>query len=356
MTKEKIEVDLTFSADKDVDKFTDQQRKNQQRKANRELGLGQRGYRGWRNNTTLYEVRNTYSIEGSIKTQKGEASQTWKKTFLEKEIKKSKNTLKYIDSLKQNIDKFTNFLTVGHSHDKFKILKLEVIYPEIKINGNYELSHNDDFKLYRKFGGRVSASPLFGLSLKLDVIQIVATFLKINTSVSILREVGELYEEKVKKGEHGVQSGGLNATAFLENGTNTIELLFKDRTSEKSNKFDPNARCETTLKKVSAFGDEEIISHVKLTVDKEGNTLTSESLNQIGRTGSEFAFTGMATTPGDKGFYKARKSFSLNGLPDWMWTKARPVTENDLPAIKNFYQEIINVLAHKDLDKLWKKK
>ncbi|BET95851.1 hypothetical protein [Xenorhabdus taiwanensis] len=37
-----------------------------------------------------------------------------------------------------------------------------------------------------------------------------------------------------------------------------------------------------------------------------------------------------------------------------MWTKARPVTENDLPEIKNFYQEIINILAHKDLDKLWK--
>ncbi|MDC9594933.1 hypothetical protein PSI17_15305 [Xenorhabdus sp. IM139775] len=47
-------------------------------------------------------------------------------------------------------------------------------------------------------------------------------------------------------GTHGVQSSGLNATAFLENGINTIELLFKDRTSEKSNKFDPNARCETT--------------------------------------------------------------------------------------------------------------
>ncbi|MBD2810635.1 hypothetical protein ID853_07025 [Xenorhabdus sp. Vera] len=180
--------------------------------------------------------------------------------------------------------------------------------------------------------------------------------LSINTSKSFcyLSVNGMPAMDNRGAGTHGVQSSGLNATAFLENGTNTIELLFSDRTSENSSKFDPNAQCETTLKKVSAFGDEEIISHIKLTVDKEGNTLTSESLNQIGRTGSEFEFTGMATTPGDEGFYKARKSFNLNGLPDWMWTKARPVTENDLPEIKNFYQEIINILAHKDLDKLWK--
>ncbi|MGJ0636207.1 hypothetical protein [Xenorhabdus bovienii] len=207
VTKEKIEVDLTFSADKEVDEFTDEERKNQQRKTNRERGLGQRGVRGWRNGTTPYEVRNAYTIEGSVKTQKGVARQTWKKTFLEKEFKKSKNTLKPIDSLKQNIDKFTDFLTAGHSRDKFKILKLEVLYPEITVHGDYELSHSNNFELYRKFGAAISASPLFGLSLKLDVIQLAAAALKINTAVSILREAGEVYEEKVKKGEDGAYAG-----------------------------------------------------------------------------------------------------------------------------------------------------
>ncbi|MGJ0636204.1 hypothetical protein [Xenorhabdus bovienii] len=152
----------------------------------------------------------------------------------------------------------------------------------------------------------------------------------------------------------GIQSGGLNSTAFLENGSNSMELLFSDLASERSNKFDPEAQCEATLKKVSATGDSEVISHIKLAVDREGNTLTSESINQKGRTESEFEFKGMATEPDDVGFYRARKAFSLKGLPDWMWTKARPVTKNDLPAIKNFYQDIINTLAHKDLDKLWK--
>ncbi|MDX7991509.1 hypothetical protein [Xenorhabdus littoralis] len=207
VTKEKIEVDLTFSADKEVDEFTDQERRKQQRNTNREQGLGQRGHRGWRNDTTRYAVRNAYSIEGAVKTQKGGASQTWKKTLLEKEFKKSKNTLKSIDSLKQNIDKFTNFLTAGHPRDKFKILKLEVLYPEIQVHGEYELSHSDDFKLYRKFGAEISASPLFGLSLKLDVIQLVAAAFKINTAVSVLREAGEVYEEKVKKGENGAYAG-----------------------------------------------------------------------------------------------------------------------------------------------------
>ncbi|MDE9481445.1 hypothetical protein [Xenorhabdus bovienii] len=207
VTKEKIEVDLTFSADKEVDEFTDEERRKQQRKTNREQGLGQRGHRGWSNDTTRYAVRNAYSIEGAVKTQKGGASQTWKKTLLEKEFKKSKNTLKPINSFKQNIDKFTDFLTAGYSRDKFKILKLEVLYPEIKAHGEYELSHSDDFQLYRKFGAEISASPLFGLSLKLDVIQLVATALKINTAISKLRESGEVKEEKVKKGENGAYAG-----------------------------------------------------------------------------------------------------------------------------------------------------
>ncbi|WP_338803794.1 hypothetical protein WDV76_17735 [Xenorhabdus griffiniae] len=207
VTKEKIEVDMTFSAEKKVNEFTDQERKNQQRKTNRERGLRQRGYRGWRNNTTRYEVRNAYTIEGSVKTQKGGASQTWKKNVLEKEFKKGTNTLKPIDSLKQNIDKITGVLSAGHARDKFKILKLEVIYPEIQLHGEYELSHSDNFGLYRKFGGEITASPLFGLSLTLDVLQLVAAFFKINTAVSMLREAGEVYEEKVKKGEDGAYVG-----------------------------------------------------------------------------------------------------------------------------------------------------
>ncbi|OTA14648.1 hypothetical protein Xbed_03660 [Xenorhabdus beddingii] len=154
-------------------------------------------------------------------------------------------------------------------------------------------------------------------------------------------------------GSNGIQSSGLNATAFLENGTNTIALLFSDLSDDiKSNKFDPEAWCEATLKKVSVTGTNEIIGHIKLTVDKDGNTVTSP--NKIGNGKSEFEFSGMATNPEDDGLYKAQKRFSIRGLPDWMWTKAHPVTENDLPAIKNFYQDIINTLAHKDLDKLWK--
>ncbi|WP_374052733.1 hypothetical protein [Xenorhabdus taiwanensis] len=52
-----------------------------------------------------------------------------------------------------------------------------------------------------------------------------------------------------RKAHNGIQSSGLNATAFLENGSNNMELLFSDLASERSNKFDPEAQCEATLKK-----------------------------------------------------------------------------------------------------------
>ncbi|MDC9581063.1 hypothetical protein PSI15_05655 [Xenorhabdus sp. PR6a] len=156
------------------------------------------------------------------------------------------------------------------------------------------------------------------------------------------------------KSHNGTQSSGLNSSAFLENGSNTMELLFSDLSSElESNKFDPQSWCEATLKKVSATGNSKLISHIKLTVDKNGNTITSESINQKTEGKPEFDFSGMSSIPAEKGLFKAQKTFYINGLPDWKWTSARPVSENDTPAIKLFYQEVINTFSHKDLDKIW---
>jgi hypothetical protein len=56
---------------------------------------------------------------------------------------------------------------------------------------------------------------------------------------------------------------------------------------------------------------------------------------------------------GKKKLYQAKKDFSINGLPDWMWIKARPVSGNDLPEIKEFYQELINAFSRNDLNKIW---
>ncbi|MCG3460621.1 hypothetical protein L7G72_01855 [Xenorhabdus bovienii] len=206
VTKEKQEIDLIFKAQKDVEEFTDQQRKKQQTKTNRENGLGHRKHRGWTQNTTRYQATNALIVEGKIKLQKGAASRTWSHT-LQKEFKKNKNEIGPIESFVQGIDKITNVLSVGHDSDKFKILKMNLIYPSIKIHGEHELAHNNKFQLYSKFGAEIAAAPLIGLELRVDVLQIVAAYFKIERALSSLREAGQLYEEKVKKGENGAYAG-----------------------------------------------------------------------------------------------------------------------------------------------------
>ncbi|MDC9604094.1 hypothetical protein [Xenorhabdus griffiniae] len=206
VTKEKQEIDLIFKAKKDIEEFTDQQRRRQQTQVNREQGLGHRRHRGWTQNTTRYQVTNALTVEGTIKLQKGSASRTWTQT-LQKEFKKNKNEIKPIESFVQGVGKITNVLSVGHDSDKFKILKMDLIYPSIKIHGEHELSHDNNFQLYSKFGAEIVAAPLIGLELRVDVLQIVAAYFKVERVLSSLREAGQLHEEKVKKGENGAYIG-----------------------------------------------------------------------------------------------------------------------------------------------------
>ncbi|MDX7999396.1 hypothetical protein FE394_09315 [Xenorhabdus sp. Reich] len=152
---------------------------------------------------------------------------------------------------------------------------------------------------------------------------------------------------------NGTQSRGINSTAFLENGANSIELLFGSRSFEEELKSE--SRCEATLKKVSIYNEDgEIISQIKLVVDKDGNAVTEESRRNISDKKASYDSTGMSKIPAEEGLFSAKKTYTINGLPDWMWAKAQPVTEKHLPMIKTFYQEIINTFSQKDLDKIWK--
>ncbi|NHB93735.1 hypothetical protein [Photorhabdus cinerea] len=153
----------------------------------------------------------------------------------------------------------------------------------------------------------------------------------------------------------GTQSSGFNVTAFVENGQNTMELLMGSL-DENSDTFSPDNECEATLTKASPYDDkDEVISHIKLTVDDKGNATTRESQSQLPNGKAGFDYAAMSKIEAEEGLFAAQKTFTLSGLPDWMWTTARPVSEkNDIEAIKNFYLEISNTLHQRDLNQLWK--
>ncbi|MDX7986084.1 hypothetical protein FE392_01870 [Xenorhabdus sp. 12] len=150
----------------------------------------------------------------------------------------------------------------------------------------------------------------------------------------------------------GTESSGYNISAFLENGSNTVELLMGRKPfDKKTEKFHPESWCDVTIKKVSSHGEQgEVISNIKLTVDNNGNVITKDPINS----NEKFDYASMSIKKGEENLFAAQKTFSINNLPSWMWIKAQPVTDNDLPAIKEFYQEISNAFSRHDLDKVWK--
>ncbi|MGJ7119303.1 hypothetical protein [Morganella morganii] len=56
----------------------------------------------------------------------------------------------------------------------------------------------------------------------------------------------------------------------------------------------------------------------------------------------------------ESGSTEVTKKFRAEGLPDWNWTTATPVTEQDIPKIKAFYEELHNAFRRQDLAKIRK--
>ncbi|MDE9448794.1 hypothetical protein KKJ04_25645, partial [Xenorhabdus bovienii] len=80
-------INVTLGAAEEIEKFTDEQRRQQQKEVNRQNGLRHRGSHGWRRNTNPYEVRNSLTITGEITAEKGAETRSWSKE-LEFEFKK----------------------------------------------------------------------------------------------------------------------------------------------------------------------------------------------------------------------------------------------------------------------------
>ncbi|WP_233420748.1 hypothetical protein [Xenorhabdus nematophila] len=151
-------------------------------------------------------MRNSLTITGEITAEKGAETRSWSKE-LEFEFKKGKKKLGPIDTAIDGIGKINNMLAFGHDQDKFRIINLDLIYPLINISGRYELSHNDKYKLFCKFNADITGTPLIGLELRADVIQIFAAYFKIDRVVTTIREKGAELEQEVKQGKNGAFYG-----------------------------------------------------------------------------------------------------------------------------------------------------
>ncbi|WP_257644754.1 hypothetical protein [Providencia stuartii] len=148
---------------------------------------------------------------------------------------------------------------------------------------------------------------------------------------------------------NGNYSSGQNISSMLTNGTNTLGLImYNGSIINREEKLTPDMWCNVELNKLSKNGDSTFISGIKLIGDEDGKLVVAEKYQKNG----DQIYFGGPSRDSEYDVLEAKNQFNLQGLPEWQWEKATPVTEADIPKIQAFYLELQQAFASKDLEKL----
>lgn len=147
----------------------------------------------------------------------------------------------------------------------------------------------------------------------------------------------------------GQYSAGQNISSMLTNGRNTLSLImYNDSVITEEEKLTPDMWCEVELNKLSENGNSAFISGIKLTGNNDGEIIVSNKYKK----NKDQAYFGGTNRKSEGSMLEAKNQFNLNGLPQWQWEKATPVTDADTPKIQAFYRELQQAFADKNLSKL----
>lgn len=139
-------------------------------------------------------------------------------------------------------------------------------------------------------------------------------------------------------------SGGYNTTAFVENGSNKIELLMGPETHDDPKTLYADSSCEVVISKETKDTGEEVARY-RLSVDDRGKITA-------GKTAGNRVTEGYTQNENDFGLYKLEGLFTLQGLPEWNWVKATPVNEQDTAKIRQAYESIWAMMQNRDIEGL----
>ncbi|HGM9828842.1 TPA: hypothetical protein ACKREC_003228 [Proteus mirabilis] len=162
-------------------------------------------------------------------------------------------------------------------------------------------------------------------------------------------KINEMLVMDNKKYPKGHYSVGQNISSILTNGENTLGvIMFNGSILTGEEKLTPDMWCEVELKKLSANGDNTLISGLRLNGNNDGKMVVSDKYQN----NSEQIYFGGPSRDSEYNVLEAKNQFNIQGLPQWQWEKATPVTEDDLPKIRAFYAELRQAFIDKNLDKL----
>lgn len=151
----------------------------------------------------------------------------------------------------------------------------------------------------------------------------------------------------------GIMSAGFNFTSFLSNGNNSVEILMGPQKYKDPKTLYPDSSCEVIISKDTKDTSTEI-AKFRLSVNEKGEITARNSSHYNGGQFNTQVVEGYTKNEKDYGLYKLSSNLLINDLPRWEWTKATPVTEKDLPMIRQAYENIWWMIQKRDIDGLKK--
>lgn len=143
-------------------------------------------------------------------------------------------------------------------------------------------------------------------------------------------------------------TAGGDITSFSANGKNMLELVMGAIDPDNPETLYKESWCEIVVTKETRNASE-AVSTIRLTVDSEKKVVASSSSHPDGAE-NESAVSEVQS-PGDKinGLVGAGRQITVSDIPTWAWEQARPVTPQDMSAIKTAYTTIWQAMNNKEV-------
>ncbi len=127
-------------------------------------------------------------------------------------------------------------------------------------------------------------------------------------------KINEMLVMHNKKHPKGHYSTGQNISSVLENGKNTLGvIMFNGSVFTGEEKLTPDMWCEVELKKLSANGDNTLISGLRLNGNNDGKMVVSDKYQN----NSEQIYFGSPSRKSEFDALEAKNQFNIQGLPQW---------------------------------------
>jgi len=144
----------------------------------------------------------------------------------------------------------------------------------------------------------------------------------------------------------GPVMAGVTMSAYLENGINAVAFDMAPFPESENTNYQKDAFCELTVSKTILYDESEERTVLFKLIGK-----VDEDFQPTGKQSPNYEDSQVVEYPIDgTDFYQVSKSFEMNGLPEWTWTKAIPFepTEENMQKLREAYLEVWQAINTKN--------